>query len=139
MVLNFYFYFLEIIYKLDCGYNFIPFHCKPFLNCESVKTEGPKIIHGIAGRFVGGKRSRVRNLLFEEIYKTIDRVENLRLLLISISINIKTRFYYLKYTFTNSWKRLVLELKEKAKNLPQKKCARYSDLILKPLLNANIR
>ena len=35
-------------------------------------------------------------------------------------------------------KQLVSELERKVKDLPQTKCTRYSDLVLKPLLNANI-
>lgn len=107
----------DIIYKLDCGYNFLPYFCEPQLNCQSVKNEGPKLIHGIAGRFVGGvlSDSSFQEPFFELLYKTIN-----------------------EYDFTNSMRNLLFELEQSVKELPQTKCAKYADLFIKPLINLNI-
>jgi len=106
----------DIVYRLNCSFNFHSHHCVPDLNCHSIRSEGPNLIHGFGGRFIGPTKHKYNEPFFEQIYKTIDR-----------------------YNFTNSWNQLVSELKVEVKHLPQDQCTRYSDLILKPLLNADIK
>lgn len=104
---------LEIIYKLDCGWNFRSCHCNPTLNCAS----GPRILHGNADRFFGCRYNfSMPEISFQMIYKLID-----------------------KYNFENdSMKSLINEYRHAVKNLEPKRCSKYADLLIKPLLDIYI-
>lgn len=105
---------LEIIYKLDCGWNFRSCHCNPTLNCASVERSGPRIVHGNADRFFGCRYNfSMPEISFQMLYRLID-----------------------KYNFeTDSMASLINEYKHAVKYLEPKRCSKYPDLLIIPLMD----
>ena len=58
----------EIMYRLDCSWNFRTDHCTGDFTCISAKNTGPKILHGSRKFFTKSDNS------FSRIYNSLNNV-----------------------------------------------------------------
>ena len=81
----------------------MPYHCVPELNCKSAKNNGPKLLHGTYGRFIGNKGDVLREPSFELLFNTMDKViieydflfSRIENAIMDLNVNSKSKIYFI--------------------------------------------